>query len=516
MSLLVSLIKHHTGDLKVFSSGLKSDSQTQHDLAARVPLDIIIEIAERLTSFEDILSLSLTSTRIYATLLPVLYASVDLRSNRMCKNTLEMLLNGRPGVKITRYIRRLVVRPNHIERGSQQPQTAKPLDEGWVVQSIVKLATSGRLPRLASFFWDGSEMPQDSLWSTLRACCPELRSVGTNVGPQSIRPDSELFRFDDLAGFTLTAKTLPDEWDTFLLPEPELPDQLWDMLLERSPRLEQLRIDVSQRSRRVWDTRRVVQGRWPQLRDLELGDCSMTGNGSSRILMETPFMRFLAAHPKLERLRLPSLSSFPRAIVLPPATLPNLREFSGNAAHIRGLPNLSYIKTLSLVHQPLSEKIMSLVCGTLKYMKSLTSISIWLHLDAQADHYPVFRNLFDSCPGLTHLDLACSEAPWEIIEFISALRSSRVELTTLNLTRVECATHAPDLHKVATRLATTNPSLRKVTLRYSFTTWVFLDSIPYQRVGNFVVTGKGNPVVQEKRQKPNRRCFIAGRCRSCI
>jgi hypothetical protein len=193
---------------------------------------------------------------------------------------------------------------------------------------------------------------------------------------------------------------------------------MWDMLLERSPRLEQLRIDVSQRSRRVWDTRRVVQGRWPQLRDLELGDCSMAGNASSRVLMETPFMRFLAAHPALERLRLPSLSSFPRAIVLSPSSLPNLREFSGNVAHIRGLPNLPYIKTLSLVHQPLSEKMVSLVCGTLRHMKSLTSLSIWLHLDAQTDHYAVFRNILDSCRGLTHLDLACSEAPWDIVSRI--------------------------------------------------------------------------------------------------
>jgi hypothetical protein len=83
----------------------------------------------------------------------------------MCKNTLEMMLNGR--YDVTRYIRRLVVRPNHVDRRSQQP--SKPIDEDWVVQSVVKLATTGRLSRLTSFFWDGSEMPQDdSLWSTLR------------------------------------------------------------------------------------------------------------------------------------------------------------------------------------------------------------------------------------------------------------------------------------------------------------------------------------------------------------
>ncbi|KAJ7108514.1 hypothetical protein C8R44DRAFT_884592 [Mycena epipterygia] len=502
MSLLVSIIKHHVDDLR------PSSSDSKHNWVARVPLDIIIEIAERLNSLEDILSLSLTSTRIHAALLPVLYAEVDLRSSRMCKYTLEMLLDGRSDV--TRYIRRLVVRPNHVDRRSQQP--TKPIDEAWVVQSIMKLATSGRLPRLTTFFWDGSEMPQDdSLWSTLRVSCPELRSIGSNVGPKSIKPDSELFRFNDLTGFTLTAKTLPDEWDTFLPPEPELPDQLWDMLIERSPRLQKLRIDVSQRSRRVWDTRRVVQGRWPHLRDLELGDCSMAGSGSSRIFMETPFMRFLAAHPALDRLRLPSLSSFPKAIILPPSSLPNLHEFCGNVSHIKGLPNLPHITTLSLVHQPLSEKMVSLVCGTLRHMRSLTSLSIWLHLDLQSDHYAVFRNLLDSCRGLKHLDLACSEAPWDMIEFISALRGSRVELTTLNLTRVERAGSEPDLLKIATRLATTNPSLQKCTLRYSFTTWVFLDSVPYQRVGNFVVkpgrNKQGGPIVLEKRTKPCRRSF---------
>jgi flagellar motor switch protein FliM len=61
MSLLVSLIKHHAGDLsKVFSSNTQ---RSQSAWVARVPLDIIVEIAERLTNLEDILSLSLTVRR---------------------------------------------------------------------------------------------------------------------------------------------------------------------------------------------------------------------------------------------------------------------------------------------------------------------------------------------------------------------------------------------------------------------------------------------------------------------
>jgi hypothetical protein len=61
MSLLVSLIQHHAGDLsKIFSSNTQC---SQNTWVARVPLDIIVEIAERLTNLEDILSLSLTVRR---------------------------------------------------------------------------------------------------------------------------------------------------------------------------------------------------------------------------------------------------------------------------------------------------------------------------------------------------------------------------------------------------------------------------------------------------------------------
>lgn len=58
MSILVSLIKQHTPDWRL------SPSKEQRSWVARVPLDIIIEIAERLNSPEDILSLSLTVCRV--------------------------------------------------------------------------------------------------------------------------------------------------------------------------------------------------------------------------------------------------------------------------------------------------------------------------------------------------------------------------------------------------------------------------------------------------------------------
>ena len=64
MSLLRSVIKHHVGDLRIFaprpeSAHTGSTNQNNNAADARVPLDIIIEIAERLDTREDIVNLSL-------------------------------------------------------------------------------------------------------------------------------------------------------------------------------------------------------------------------------------------------------------------------------------------------------------------------------------------------------------------------------------------------------------------------------------------------------------------------
>jgi hypothetical protein len=66
MILLSSLVKQHAGDLK--AAFLKSPNSNQSSWEAKVPLDIIIEIAEKLNSVEDLLSLSLTVRRFALTL----------------------------------------------------------------------------------------------------------------------------------------------------------------------------------------------------------------------------------------------------------------------------------------------------------------------------------------------------------------------------------------------------------------------------------------------------------------
>lgn len=161
-----------------------------------------------------------------------------------------------------------------------------------------------------------------------------------------------------------------------------------------------------------------MHGRWPHLRLLKLGDCSMANEESFRKFEhESPFMRFLAAHPTLDTVCLPTLSSFPRVLTLPPSGLPRLRTFAGNPSHLDGLPDLSALSSLSLVYQPLTVEMLVNVCAAVKKMPALTSLSIWLHADTcvDHDHYIIIRYMLNCCPRLSHLDLACSEAAFDIV-----------------------------------------------------------------------------------------------------
>lgn len=107
---------------------------------------------------------------------------------------------------ICAHIRKLAVRPNYY---LSWPKADDPLDEGWVVMMIEKIA--GNLKGLHTFDWDGLEMPKDHLWSTLQRwsvrmlsglagrqadafvlSCPQLKTVFSNVGSRPLDPNSHV------------------------------------------------------------------------------------------------------------------------------------------------------------------------------------------------------------------------------------------------------------------------------------------------------------------------------------
>jgi len=94
-------------------------------------------------------------------LAPLLYASVDLKTNRHCKNTLIALSKSSD---LAQYVRRLAVRTNNLEWTDKGGE----IDEVLISNLIGRIAASGSLNSLEAFEWDGLEMPHDDLWLALR------------------------------------------------------------------------------------------------------------------------------------------------------------------------------------------------------------------------------------------------------------------------------------------------------------------------------------------------------------
>ncbi|KAJ7197107.1 hypothetical protein B0H12DRAFT_1167348 [Mycena haematopus] len=160
-----------------------------------LPFDVLNEILGYIPR-TCLVNLCLLSRHIFNQLIPVLYASIDLKSSGACRTVLKRLVSE---PHLAAHIHKLTVRPNHASRWGNE----KHIEESWVVDVPEELAA--HLGNLHTFIWDGLESPKDSLWLALRLNCPFLRSIGTSVGltTQRLLPESHLFDFRGLIGFSL-------------------------------------------------------------------------------------------------------------------------------------------------------------------------------------------------------------------------------------------------------------------------------------------------------------------------
>jgi len=94
-------------------------------------------------------------------LAPLLYARVELKTNKHCKTTLPAL-SRQPA--LAHLVRKLVVRVNNPE----WTDSGDAIDEDIIALLIGKIASAGDFKSLISFEWDGLEMPHDNLWLSLR------------------------------------------------------------------------------------------------------------------------------------------------------------------------------------------------------------------------------------------------------------------------------------------------------------------------------------------------------------
>ncbi|KAI0374110.1 hypothetical protein BV20DRAFT_1049515 [Pilatotrama ljubarskyi] len=486
-----------------------------------LPAEILLEIANYLSSRSDVLQLSQVSTALYAKIIPALYADVDLHGAEQCERTLGMIAQF---PQVARHVRKLTVHPEH-ELDPRPRDQYRAWDNAGVVSRCVMRAARN-LDALVHFEWDGEDMlPDDRMWAELRARCPRLKHIGTTFGCFLPRPTSHLFQFDDLYGFALTLKDgfyahslhvpsrggsgpprkgpspvpgLADaDWFAEAESEPVF-TRLWDMLALRCPALEAL--CIVGHSSEPSEAARLYSARWPNLKRLVLGALVWNTNAPGQPNAVPDFKDFLVAHPSIESLHLlgrPSSNQLDLS-ALDHEALPNLKEFSGSFAHLRMLVDrvptpdapapaqnahdanantnpptsggeTSLPKTLKRLCFPHAMHLRDLtpltVSRVLMDLHALTSVKVTFAIQGGYDSNGILRTIAASCPHLLELDITCTAKPSFFLDaFANALRGL-TRLRTLSLSLVRMPGEEP-MHVGAARIALANPRLKFFTIAF--------------------------------------------------
>jgi Leucine Rich Repeat len=322
---------------------------------------------------------------------------------------------------------------------------------------------------------------------------------------KTLSPFHQLFDFTNLRGFslTLTPGFYNSQVDMFLdgtyhhvgcyslgsnqpSDEQSASRNFWDMLIRRCPNLEELTIDGI--SSLPTDVHTLVDGRWPKLRKLTLGDVSIDGqlgmvNNSDQ---KHPFITFLEAHPTLQSLSLSRHNIQPTHFASLDPVFLKLTEFRGTLQQLQALPHLLPLLKSVTFRDPMQTRDISAltVAGVLQSLPSLTELKISFILHSMYDSGNLLRSLISSCPRIRHLDLTCAHKPsFQLVRFFLLVFSSHstviscwqdsfsknirgfTKLRTLHLTIVKYPGDET-LSAGAARIARTNPRLEKFTLTF--------------------------------------------------
>ncbi|KAJ7691283.1 hypothetical protein B0H17DRAFT_564751 [Mycena rosella] len=440
------------------------------------PGDLLLEIAGYFESRSDLLSLCLTSKSFFSDIAPALYQSVVLTSAQQCTATLAMLKRRKD---IARHVRELFVSPSR----SNSYQDPSFLDSRAASVAVAEIAASRSLDALSKFTWSDHEIAyHEEMWLALRMCCPRLRYLSTSIGAY-FPSSSHLFNFTDLLGFSLflkpgfyenNAESLLDGMSIFILrtgpllyirSEEQIPSKrLWDMLFKRCPNLEELVIEGY--SVFPAEARCLVDGRWPNLHKLALGDIAIDWNSTASPAAKGSFITFLEAHTELQSLGLSrhNIDSSQLNSLDPDAL--KLTSFSGTLTQVQALsPSYSSLTSLTLRDPVWSRDVTTMtISGLLQQLTSLTELNISFMLHSPYDSSSILRALISSCPQLQHLQLSCiRKTSFQLDALAKALPAFR-RLRTLSLTLVS----AGDLTLAAAgaRIARANPRLASFKLAF--------------------------------------------------
>lgn len=185
------------------------------------------------------------------------------------------------------------------------------------------------------------------------------------------------------------------------------------MLLTQCPNLQQLCILGS--SSVPIDAHVLMEGRWPKLRTLSLGDVSVDwvpGHIPSAT-RKRPFIEFLEAHPHIESLSLSKHTVQPNQLHTLDTSIHQLTSFTGTLAQLQAIPHVhASLKSLSIQDPIMTRETSALaVAGILQGISALEELKISFTLHSMYDSGSLLRSLTNACPNLRHLDLTCAHKP---------------------------------------------------------------------------------------------------------
>lgn len=208
-------------------------------------------------------------------------------------------------------------------------------------------------------------------------------------------------------------------------PEYRAEPRLWDMLIRRSPDLEELHISGAPfiYSQAV---RPLCYARWPRLHTLSLGDILL--DWDPRAGVKPPFIAFLEAHPRLRSLQTSRAALNPALLPsLTPGSLSELTHFSGAIEHLQGLAPIHHQITSVAIDEPLVIRDLapSLLASVLRGLKSLTELRVCFVFQSAYEGGSLVRSIAHACPGLTKLEVICTrKSSFTVVRLLHCFLSS--------------------------------------------------------------------------------------------
>ncbi|KAF7315425.1 hypothetical protein MIND_00057300 [Mycena indigotica] len=415
-----------------------------------LPRDLLLEISAVLDCRHDLRSLAITSKALFINVAPVLYQTVVLKSVEQTTVTLAMLQRH---LDIAHHVRELTISPSRSNFTDSKAASA----------AVASIAFSKSLESLAKFSWYDDYLHEE-MWLALRMCCPRLRYLSTSVGA-FFPPNSQLFNFTDLHGFSLHLGPGFYNSAQALIPDEGWPPskKLWDMLFTRCPNLQELSIEGY--SAFPADAHCIIEGRWPHLQRLTLGDLSVDWSPANSE-QKGPFVAFLEAHPELQSLSLSRHNVDPVHLHSIDHDTLKLTSFSGTLHQLQGLSrSFSTLRSLTF-RDPLWSRDPTIlaIATVLTQLTALTDLSIIFTLHSPYDSSSILRALVASCPQIQNLTLACLRKTSFQLDTLAKALSAFRRLQTLNATLVSSGDLS--LAAAGTRFARANPRLREFCIAF--------------------------------------------------